>query len=145
MNATFPQSPDSFWLTCPAGDAGITVRPYLSPFGETDELLCYAGAVLIGRLLGRGDDAAAPVSIDLLPRLDRLRRYDWPDAGDFHRSLLRILRQVPGAVLSCERDTGQADVEKLANDGELASALELVIAYCLSTGTTCPSFIYSRP
>ncbi|NHZ96422.1 hypothetical protein [Massilia sp. CCM 8734] len=145
--ATFPftRSPDSFWLICPAGEAGMTVRPYVSQWGETGELLCHAGGVLMGRLLSRHADPADVLTIALLPRLDRMRPYDWPSADDFLHALLRILRQVPTAMLSCERDTDQAGIDHLASYGEVEQALQLLMRYCRDDGDVCPNFIYPRP
>ncbi|NHZ92223.1 hypothetical protein F2P45_24925 [Massilia sp. CCM 8733] len=145
MLPTFPHSPDAFWLACPASEAAITVQPYLSPFGETGELLCHAGGVLIGRLSKHHHAASGSLSITLLPRLDRMRPYDWPAAGDFLHALLGILRDVPTAVLCCERDTDQADVDQLGSYADVEQALQLVMRYCQDGNSACPNFIYSQP
>lgn len=138
IEPTFERGPDSFWLKLPAGSETVAVRPHSTPFGETDEFLCYFEQVLIGKLSQA--DGTSTIEIDLLPVLDRSRTYDWPTIDSFVQALLRLLREIPEAALTCERDTDQEDVERLDDDGQLRDALDRVVQYCDGRSAECPTF-----
>lgn len=81
MSSIFAFSPDSFWLRVPAQEENIAVRPLVTSFGETDELLCYVDEVFLGKLMTHGERPGKAIS--LLPTLDRNRDYPWPTSEIF--------------------------------------------------------------
>lgn len=142
MSSTFAFSPDSFWLCVPAQEENIAVRPFITSFGETDELLCYVDEVLLGKLLMRGERQEKVVS--LLPTLDRNRKYPWPTSEMFLKALLHVLRCELNAVLSCQRDTDQDEILQLADCDEVVVALSQVVQFSKDGTGTCPTFLYRQ-
>jgi hypothetical protein len=55
---------------------------------------------------------------------------------------MRVFPKTPGAVLLCERDCDQEEIQQLASIDELMSAMQLVIAYCDGRSSECPTFRY---
>jgi hypothetical protein len=142
MTSTFAFSPDSFWLRVPVREEVISVRPYLTPFGETDESLCYVGETLLGKLMNSGDSETKAIS--LLPKLDRKHAYPWPTSDMFLQALLHVLRYEPNSVLSCERDADQDKVLQLADYDEVATLLNQVVQFSKDGTGTCPTFLYQK-
>ena len=142
MSSTFAFSPDSFWLRVPAQEKTIAVRPFVTSFGETDELLCYVDDVLLGKLVIHGERPGKAIS--LLPTLDRNREYPWPTSEMFLKALLHVLRCELNAVLSCQRDTDQDEVLQLAEYDEVVAALSQVVQFSKDGAGTCPTFLYQR-
>lgn len=140
MISTFAFSPDSFWLRVPAQEETIAVRPLSLSFGETDELLCYVGDVLLGKLVIHGESPVKTIS--LLPTLDRNREYPWPTSEMFLKALLHVLRCELNAVLSCQRDTDQDEVLQLAEYDEVVVALSQVVQFSKDGVGICPTFLY---
>ena len=142
MSSTFKFSPDSFWLRVPEQEQIIAVRPFVTSFGETDELLCYVGEVLLGRLMMHGKGPGKAIS--LLPTLDRNRAYLWPTSDMFLKALMQVLRCEPNAVLSCERDADQDEILQLAEYDEVAAVLSQVVEFSKDGIGTCPTFLYKK-
>jgi hypothetical protein len=142
MNSTFTFSPDSFWLRVPVQEENIAVRPFVTSFGETDELLCYVGEVLLGKLMVHGERPGKAIS--LLPTLDRNREYPWPTSEMFLKALLHVLHCELNAVLSCQRDTDQDEVLQLAEYDGVVVALSQVVQFSKDGAGTCPTFLYQR-
>lgn len=142
MSSTFAFSPDSFWLRVPAQEENIAVRPFVTSFGETDELLCYVDEVLLGKLMTHGERPGKAIS--LLPILDSNRDYPWPTSEMFLKALLHVLRCELNAVLSCQRDTDQDEVLKLAGYDDVAAAVSQVVQFSKDGRGTCPTFVYQR-
>lgn len=142
MSSTFTFSPDSFWLRVPAPGENIAVRPFITSFGETDELLCYLDEVVLGKLTIHGERQEKAIS--LLPTLDRNREYPWPTSEVFLKALLHVLRCELNVVLSCQRDTDQDEVLQLAEYDEVEAALSQVVQFCKGGTGTCPTFLYRR-
>lgn len=131
------RSPDSFRLSLPTEVAGTSVRPFVSPWGETAEMLFFSNDVLLGRSV---PGPAGQWGVDLAPRLDRHRHYPWPDPYQFFNEVLSLTLRASAAVLWCERDTDQAPLGRLGDEGELSSGLGAVLRYCLGQADECPSF-----
>lgn len=144
MTATFKTAPDVFYLRLPAGEKLTTILPYMSPFGETDELLCHVEGTLIGQLVKQGESATQFKFIHLLPKLDSARAYEWPSSMAFTDALLRLLRELPAALLLCEADAEQQEIGRLSAYAAVTSALARVVRYCEGSTQICPSFFYTR-
>jgi hypothetical protein len=138
----FQRRPDSFYLTVPKSDSRVDLRAFESPFGVTDEILCFFDGVLLGQLaIGAVPDNL--LFVNLATQLDPRRRYDWPSGEDFHRILIAIILTVPGAYLHCERDTDQEPLPRIENQDEVVEAVGRVVTYCLEGGVfPCPTFCY---
>jgi hypothetical protein len=139
----FRYQPDVFLLLLPEKLDGISVQPFMSPWGQTDELLCSVSGTLIGRLAA---DHRCPGSsvIILLPKLDQRRDYPFPGTGAFLQALVTLLRTSPKVQLICERDSDQEMVSQLATLDDVEVALGRLIAYCEGKISECPTFSYSR-
>lgn len=142
MTSTFVFSPDSFWLRIPAQVETISIKPFVTPFGETDELLCYVGETLLGKIMECGDGEGKVIA--LLPTLDRKRAYLWPSADMFLQALLHVLRYESNAVLSCERDTDQDKVLLLTEYHDVTTVLTQVVKFSKDGTGTCPTFLYQK-
>lgn len=142
MSSPFAFSPDSFWLRVPAQEENISARPFVTSFGETDELLCYLGEVLLGKLMMHGEGLGKAIS--LLPTLDRNRAYPWPTSEMFLKALLHVLRCEPDVVLSCQRDTDQDEILQLSEYDEVATVLSQVIEFSRDGIGACPTFLYQQ-
>jgi hypothetical protein len=139
MNSSpFARSPDSFWLKLQQRPAGFEVRPFESPFGETDEALCYFMGTLVGLTHNQGTSSELLVS--LLPTLDAKRAYLWPSAEQFEIALASLLDQARGWSLTSERDTDQEHVRVLDSRTALRRELSKVIAFCKGAAAACPTF-----
>lgn len=139
----FPYTPDTFLLQLQGSTENFSTRAYESHWGETDEELCYFDGVLIGLLLSHHlpQDNSSTISVRLLPKLDRQRAYEWPEANSFGTALMAILTSSQRWQLRCERDTDQAVVPLIANQEMLREALTNVLSFCAGASLTCPSFV----
>ncbi|PTT93304.1 hypothetical protein DBR42_00225 [Pelomonas sp. HMWF004] len=138
QTAPFIHSPDSFWLRLMHQPAELEVRPYVTPFGETDELLCYVDGTLIGMAIAQ--PLADELLIALLPTLDKSRAYPWPSVENFEAALAELLR-LPGQwSLRSERDTDQLSVPELGSRALLDEKLASLIQYCVGATLGCPTF-----
>ncbi len=142
MTSTFAFSPDSFWLRVPAQVGTISIKPFVTSFGETDELLCYVGETLLGKLVECGDGEGKVIS--LLPTLDRNRAYLWPSSDMFLQALMHVLRDESNAILSCERDIDQEPVLRLTEYDDVAAVLTQVAKFSKDGTGTCPTFLYQK-
>ena len=134
----FPRSPDSFWLRLMRQPAVLEVRPYVTPFGETDEMLCYADGTLIGMAVDQ--PLADELLVALLPTLDRSRAYPWPSAEQFEAALTGLLGRADKWSLRAERDTDQAPVPELGSHALLNEQLARLVQYCMGADLVCPTF-----
>lgn len=141
---SFEHRPDLLCLVLPEEFDGICVKPFVSPWGETDELLCSFEGTFIGRLFLDSRFPGTTV-IHLLPTLDPKRNYPYPSAPVFVRALVTLLHSAPQVQLLCERDTDQDTVTPLAEVGDVEVAVERVIAFCEGDCLACPTFRYIRP
>jgi hypothetical protein len=136
----FSRAPDSFFFMLPSSGSGISVRAFESPWGITDEMLCYADGVLVGRLATNSREPEDRIVIDLLPRLDPRRQYDWPSSEEFCQTLLALILSVPGASVHCERDTEQEPVPRVFSEDGLVESVKNVLAFCVEgSGLAQPS------
>jgi hypothetical protein len=141
--ASFQYRPDIFRLVLPEEFDGINVKPFVSPWGETDELLCSFDGTFIGRLFRDSRFPGASV-IHLLPTLDPKRNYPYPSAPAFVQALVTLLRSAPQVQLLCERDADQDTVSPLTIFDDVEVAVERVIAFCEGECLACPTFFYVR-
>lgn len=141
--ARFEHRPDIFHLLLPEKFGGISVKPFVSPLGETDELLCNFEGTFIGRLFLDSRSPGRSV-IHLLPTLDPKRNYPYPSAPAFVKTLVTPLHRVPQVQLLCERDADQDTVTRLSVIDDVEAAIEHVIAFCEGESLACPSFRYTR-
>jgi len=114
------------------------VHPYMTPFGQSDEMLCYFDGTLIGSVVVRPN--ADALVVDLLPKLDKYRSYPWPTIEQFERALLGLLRECEGWSLQAERDTDQVSVPLLCNRASLSAELATLLRYCVGATLDCPTF-----
>ena len=136
--APFPRSPDSFWLRLMRQPTVLEVRPHVTSFGETDEMLCYADGTLIGMAVDQ--PLADELVVALLPTLDRSRAYPWPSAEQFEAALAGLLRRADKWSLRAERDTDQSSVPELGSHAQLNEQLARLVKYCVGADLACPSF-----
>lgn len=139
--ASSAHRPDIFLLVLPEEFDAIDVKPFLSPWGETDELLCSFEGTLIGRLY-RDSRLPGTSVIHLLPALDPQRNYPYPSAPAFVQALVALLRSAPQVQLLCERDAEQDTITPLTVVDEVEAAVECVIAFCAGESLVCPTFRY---
>ena len=109
MTYPFVRSPDTFFLCFDELPPGMRTAAFESPWGTTDEMLCYYNDRLIGRLARNRQTAIA-----LLPNLDRMRHYPWPSAHEFFDALWELLIS-SGWYIHCERDCDQEPVPEIRN------------------------------
>jgi hypothetical protein len=138
----FSRAPDSFYLMLPSSGAGISMRAFESPWGTTDEMLCYADGVLIGRVVTNSRPQDDRLVVVLLPRLDPRRQYDWPSSEEFCQTLLALILSVPSASVHCERDTDQEPVPRIFSEAVLVESVRNVLAFCVEGAVPCPTFAY---
>ena len=141
-HTTFPfdRAPNAFLMALPDGADSLQVKAFETPWGTTDEQLCFWNGVLFGQQVQDGaGNFAKP-----LPLLDRQREYPWPSADAFRSIILDIIGQFPGLEVWCERDCDQHPVKIISSRQELLSYLELVFSFCEGGLGECPSFSY-RP
>jgi len=131
-------------LLLPKNFDGLNIQPFVSPWGETNELLCSFEGTLIGRV-SPDDRFPQTITIILLPNVDRRRNYPFPSPHAFLQALLALLRNSPQVQLICERDADQQTVRRLETLDMVEANLERVIAYCEGQILDCPTFSYSRP
>jgi hypothetical protein len=141
--ARFKHRPDIFHLVLPEEFDGISVKPFVSPWGETDELLCSFEGTFIGRLFLDSRFPGTRV-IRLLPTLDSKRNYPYPSAPAFVQALVTLLHSAPQVQLLCERDADQDTVTPPAVVDDVEAAIERVIAFCEGESLACPTFRYIR-
>jgi hypothetical protein len=141
--ASFEHRPDIFRLVLPEVFDGISVNPFVSPWGVTDEMLCSFEGTFIGRLFL---DSRFPETsvIHLLPTLDPKRNYPCPSATAFVQALVKLLHSAPQVQLLCERDADQETVTPLAVVDDVEDAVERIIAFCKGESLACPTFRYIR-
>jgi len=134
----FVKAPNTFFLTCQQVHGIVNIAPYESPWGMTDEMLCFVDGVLIGRQMEN-----YPVIISLAPTLDRKRDYPWPTAIALLDALDVVLRKVQGWRLRCEQDCDQAPVEEIHSRSRLRLLLAQTVDTCTSDIGEIPNFAAS--
>jgi hypothetical protein len=131
-------------LLLPTSCEGVSITPFVSPWGETEELLCSVAGTLVGQVTS--DDRRPGTNvIVLLPKLDQKRAYPFPSPREFRQALLKLLCNAPQARLICEGDADQKTMRQLASVEDVEAALDCLMAYCEGQTVECPSFSYSRP
>ena len=134
----FRYSPDSFWISLAQRPAGFELRLHATPFGPSDEMLCYFDGTLIGLVVDQG--GANGLRVSLLPKLDGNRPYAWPTAEQFQKALCGLLHLTTGWSLRSERDTDQIPVPVLRSKEVLREELSVLVQYCLGAAVACPTF-----
>jgi hypothetical protein len=134
----FARAPGLFFITYGNPPECVKIVPYESPWGTTDENLCFVDDVLIG-LLNELD----PADINLVPSLDRLRDYPWPTAAALCDALDLLLSETKGWRLRCEGDCDQAPVEHVRSLGRLRFLLSRTVDACMSGDNEIPNFAAS--
>jgi hypothetical protein len=125
-------------MRLPENNTRLRIKAFESPWGITDEILCYWDDILFGQLTSKDKSRFAK----LLPTLDRLRNYPWPNADDYASSIVNILTQFPDLEVWCERDCHQYPVMSVDKIDELLGQLQQVQEFCLHGQRECPSFSY---
>ena len=138
----FARGPDTFCLVLPDACPDVVVHPFVSPWGETDEMLCLSNGVLLGLAVQSREGAHFVVS--LAPCLDRRRPYPWAEPAEFSSALISLVGNIPEAIIRCERDTGQSPLEQLPDEEALSARLRTVLQYCVGRAGECPSFVYEK-
>lgn len=141
----FSQEPDIFELAVPEGMKGISIRPFETEWGVTDELLCYYENTLIGLVENK---IAQPnflglktMLVYLLPKADRNRAYALPTFSEFSKALNRLLSENAIWNLRCEYDCEQYPVVKIENNiSETIKELESALLYSIGKVQSCPTF-----
>ncbi|MTV39142.1 hypothetical protein [Duganella radicis] len=136
----YQRAPDAFFMALPQESAFLQIKGFETPWGMSDEQLCYWNGVLFGQSV----QGSAGRFVKLLPVLDRQRDYPWPSAETFKATILGILDQFPDLEVWCERDCDQYPIMSLNSLAELERNLELVFSFCENGRGECPSFSY-RP
>jgi hypothetical protein len=140
----FAAAPDAFILDLQEKAEGISFSFFETPWGVTDECLCYYRGTLIGQVGVK--DSKLMISngravISLLPNLDRIRRYEWPSAEEFSSAVVELLTHTQSWTLHCERDCDQYPVEHLRNDiPKTLARLSQALGYCSAMSAECPAF-----
>ncbi|MES2824489.1 MAG: hypothetical protein V4732_12860 [Pseudomonadota bacterium] len=145
----FLQSPDIFELAIPENMKGISILPFESEWGVTDELLCYYENTLIGLVATK---IAKPyylgqktLFIYLLPKTDRRRNYPRPSYSDFLSALTSLLNEGLVWDLHCEYDCEQYPVVNIEeNLPETIKELESALLYSAGNTQVCPTFCAKR-
>ncbi|MFD2452380.1 hypothetical protein [Ideonella paludis] len=117
---------------------GFELRPYATPFGLSDETLCYFEGTLIGMAVEQLGTSG--VLVDLLPKLDISRPYAWPTPEQFLSALEGLLRRTDSWSLRSERDTDQMSVPVVRSTEALRRELCLLVLYCSGAAVICPTF-----
>ena len=148
-NFPFIYAPDVFCLVISNKHNVISLKFFESQWGLTDELLCFYQDVLIGmitperlnpQLLGENT-----ISIQLLPKLDRNRNYDWSSCQQFARKLNHLLTHTSPWIMRCEYDCDQYHIQVIEEDISTSiTALEQALNYSVGENVNCPSFLSSR-
>ena len=136
--APYVRAPDSFWLRLPYASHAVVVAPFESPYGLTDESLCYYGGVLVG--LAVANDLTTGLLIDLLPKLERQRSYPWPTDMLFQQTLASLLRRTQGWTLVCEHDSDQVPLVEIQTFSQVLISLSEASAYSKGEANACPTF-----
>lgn len=136
--APFRRAPDSFWISLEKRPVGLELKPHLTPFGPSDDTLCYFKGTLIGQAVCQA--GMKRLLVNLLPKLDGGRAYVWPSAEQFHAALSNLLFQATGWRLHVEADVDQSPVPLLRSRESLRQELSLLFEYCLGEAVGCPTF-----
>lgn len=133
------RNPDVFNLLLSTLGSELTVAPFVSEWGKTDENLCCFNGVLIGQLMP--DKLNGKFVVKLVPNLDKTRNYQWPEPVQFKQALMAFISTASGWELECEKDCDQRTIEKLESDLALISVrLDEVLIFCCDGGKSCPTF-----
>jgi hypothetical protein len=136
----FHRAPNAFFMSLPKCSELLELKAFETPWGATDEILCYWNGILLGQSV-HGDSGKF---VRLLPTLDRQRDYAWPSAASFTATLVNIVVQFPDLEIWCEHDCDQFTVKQVDSADELRRYLELTFSFCAGALDMCPSFSY-RP
>ena len=82
--------------------------------------------------------------VNLAPRLDQWRKFDWPTEEGLCQKLIAIIESIPEVYIQCERDTDQEPLNRLSDKGDVVKALKDAIRYSLSQEVACPTFCYGK-
>lgn len=145
----FSYQPDVFWLALPENPQNISITPFESEWGVTDELLCYHQNTLIGLVATK---IAQPyflgqktTFISLLPKLDRKRNYVFPTVLEFQSAIANLLTESPIWNLRCEYDCDQYPVVEIQeNLHETIKGIESALLYSAGKIQECPTFSATR-
>lgn len=141
----FSQEPDVFFLALPENINSISILPFESEWGITDELLCYYKNTLIGIVVTKASQpnflGRNTKFINLLPKLDRKRKYEFPSVFEFLNAIKHLLSEVPIWYLRCEYDCDKYPIVKIQeNLSETMKNLEVALLYSLGQAQECPTF-----
>ena len=131
----FSRSPDAFLLCFDAMPNKIYIAAFESQWGTTDEHLVYYKGTLMGQLV-----QGSPAAVALVPNLDRLRAYPWPTAEEFWAALWRLLADLPGWHIHCERDCDQEPINEIRDMASLHNQLVATLQVCATGGGLIPTF-----
>lgn len=134
----FANVPDVCWLMLPHRPVGLELCYYETPFGQSDELLCYFEGTLLGLVVNQ--TAGSDLLISLLPKFNQHRLYAWPKAEQFRVSLSKLLDLASDWRLRVEHDADQSPVSVIQSLGELDSCLSDLVQYCIGVRSICPNF-----
>lgn len=136
----FCRSPDVLLLELPTSSNRLTLAPFETVWGKTDEILCYWDGVLFGAMT----DGRYGRFAKLLPTLDRQRDYPWPPLQTWIDACGSIFQEFPNLEVWCERDCDQYVVDGVTSVKDLLLYFGCVISFSTGASGDCPSFSY-RP
>jgi hypothetical protein len=139
-NSPFVRGPDSFALGLSRPPGGLTIAPFESAWGMTEEMLCTFRGVLIGTLV-----KDQPLVISLTPALDRQRAYDWPSGQAFLNGMLALLSDTSGWWVRCERDVDQEVPCQVTDMHQLRALMAQVVDICCTGIGVLPTFVATPP
>lgn len=134
------RAPDSFWIALATRAPGITLVPFETPFGRTDEVLCFYQSVLVGQAYA--ETRHGGVSVRLAPTLDATRLYPWSTLPEFHNAVETLIRSGVPMAMGCEADIDQALVTQVSDAASASRLLGEVVSFCTGSQSECPSFRY---
>lgn len=136
----YQYAPDVLFMALPEASELLQIKYFETPWGISDQQLCYWNGVLFGQMVQSNPGKLAK----LLPVLDRQCDYPWPSAETFKATVFDILDKFPDLDVWCERDCDQCQITILTSLTALHRNLELVFSYCENGCDEFPSFSY-RP
>ncbi len=144
-NKMFHTSPDIFELRIPETMQGVSIKPFESDWGTTDELLCYYEGTLVGLVAEKIKNSlflGVPTTfVYLLPKLDQSRNYNWPSEIAFKQAVEELMKKNVLWCLHCEYDCDQRSIELIENNIESTfNAFQSALSYCLGHNFECPTF-----
>lgn len=133
------RGPDSFSLTVPTDIQGLSLQFFESDWGITDEQLCFYEGTLLG--IAYPVNGSTDIAIQLLPQLEKKRRYPWPSTTAFSQALVTCTEKSPRWLLHCAQDTDQHAIQAITDDAQVKHSMALALAYCEGKAHSCPGFV----